>query len=272
MKRFFLTIVLSIFFGSLIAQITPEDNQITIQKLDSKIKTINAKNNNLKLQNKSFEASLILQEKKIDSLINILQVSNNKIVNNKNSLGEANQQINLISQESEAFCTKMDNTTLYFAISLVVLLMLIVLVLIVLNLKRKKEVNRLSEKITELDMELINKIKETKTVLNKELIETNEKLVVEISKNKTLNEKQNEDIKNVLSKNLEELKLLIDEINQKFENKLHKNITGIESNIEKLQDAVYVDIANVSKNIDNEFAKIRKEIKSLAKKIVPKEK
>ncbi len=179
----------------------------------------------------------------------------------------ANKQINQIAQESGEITSKMNRTTQYFAISLIILLVLIVLELIILNIKRKKEVNRLSEKIIQIESELGTKVQEIRKSFEQKLIDAQSKNLTEFSEIKAQNEKQIENTKVLINLKVDEIKLMVDGFVQKFENDLTEKIATIETKTDKTHVTLAKNISDIKKIFDDETLKNRKEIEKLTEKI-----
>jgi len=266
MKKIVLSVLLSVFVVSLFAQVTSEDNQKEIKRLQRKIRTLKSENVNLRAKTRSSEKNITFQGTKIDSLSSVLQATNNKIVDNRTSLTKANTQINQISQESGEITTRMTKTTQYFAISLLVLLILIVLELIILNVKRKKEITRLFDKVVTIESELTNKILEMQKIQEQKLIDVKAKSSQEIAKTKEINTKKNEEMKILINRKNDEMKSLIETFNKKIESDMAEKISAIENKVDKKLAGLAMDIADTKKLFDEENVKIREEINQVAKK------
>ncbi len=271
MKKIVLSVLLSVIVVVLFAQVTSEDNQNEIQKLQKKIKTLESENINLRSITRSFEKNITFQGTKIDSLSSVLQATNNKIVDNRTSLMNANTQINQIAQKSGEISNRMTKATQYFAFTLLVLLILIVLALIILNIKRKKEITRLFDKIVTIDSELRNNIMEIQKALEQKLIDVKAKSLQEIAETKEINLKKNEEIKILVNQKNDELKSAMETSNQKIVSDMAVKISAIDIKIDEKLAGLFNDIKDIKNLIDDENMKIREEINQVAKKIDTKE-
>ncbi len=267
MKKIILSLILSVFVGSLLAQVTTEDNQKDIKTLERKITSLKSTNARLSRSTKSLAMFVSNQNNKIDSLTELLNASDNKIIDNKKSLTTINQQIKQIFEESGEISSKMNKTTLYFAVSLIILLILIVLVLIILNIKRKKEVNRLSEKITGIDMKLTNKVSEIQKLIEQKLVDAQAKNLKLIAEIKSENEKQKEATKILLNQKYDELKSLLNAVNQKFETDLAEKISTLEGKADKTHKGFTKKLSDTKKIFDESIAGISKDIEQLTKRV-----
>lgn len=267
MRKITLILFLSVFVGSLFAQVTTEDNQKDIKKLERKITKLKSTNARLYKKTTSLATSISDQNNVIDSLTGLLNASDRKIVENEKSLTTINQQIKQINEESGEISSKMNKTTLYFAVSLIILLILIVLVLIILNIKRKKEINRLSDKITGIDSELTNKVMAIQKSLEQKLVDAQAKNLKAIAEIKSENEKQAETTKILLNQKYDELKSLQDVFIQKIETDLTEKFSTFKEKADKTHSEFTKELSDTKKQVDKIHQELNEEIGELMKKI-----